>query len=204
MQRAQLTRLASEHDVGVLIHSAVGADRVTQSAAAICVPQQESGEKCGRPAAEPGEVSDSAEKAIVITSKTSIEYDFNKRKATATRDVYAIHKDMQLWADQAIADLDVNNQFRSIVATGHVVIKKGDTVATCGQARYNASTGVLVLDQKPVVRQDQNLLEAPVMKWDAIKKRFTTEGRSRAQVIPAGQDDPASKALRKHLSPKTK
>jgi lipopolysaccharide transport protein LptA len=130
-----------------------------------------------------------------------MEFDQKSGKALLSGNVHVTNGEMEVWADRMDVRMDAQDDLETLLAVGNVVIKKGDDVAICGRAEYDAAKTKLILTDTPVVRRGKNMrLTAPIFTYDQDKEKFVADGnggRAKLTFVPEGGKDTVLDKYRK-------
>ena len=87
---------------------------------------------------------------LTITSKGPMEIDYANGRATFREEVLVQDKEGSMRSDQMEVFLDPkNNTIDHLIATGHVEIKRGESVSYSDRALYNAASKKVTLEGSP-------------------------------------------------------
>jgi len=105
-------------------------------------------------------------------------------------DVVARQGDLTLQSDRLDVALDTQTrELRTVLASGHVRIQKGDLVATAEEATYEASAGILTLKGNPKVWRGQDVVTGERIKLYLAENRSVVEG-AKAILFPGKPPNP--------------
>ena len=113
---------------------------------------------------------------VDIQSK-KMHVDFKKREIVFNEDVVVNQADFNLTAEKVTALFGENSEdIRKILATGDVIIKKGDKVAMGDEAVYNRVEAVIVLRGNPRLKQGKNYIRGEEIRVFLNDDRMEIEG----------------------------
>ena len=107
-----------------------------------------------------------------------MEYDADKQVVVFSGSVYVKRPDFELWSDKLTVHLERNaaaapaaremdgmqaGRIDRIVASGHVRMQSEDKEGTCGKATYYAAKDLFVMEEKPVLRQKDNVIKGRII-----------------------------------------
>ena len=103
----------------------------------------------------------------------SMSFDQKTGKALLSGNVVVIDGDMKVWADRVDVVMDENQKLKHLLAIGNVRIKRGQDVAVCGRAEFDAPTSQLMLTDQPIVKRGASMiLEAPIFVYNQQAQIF--------------------------------
>jgi lipopolysaccharide transport protein LptA len=92
--------------------------------------------------------------------------------------------DFTLTSDSLVGHYDEKNQIQDLVATGNVIIIRGDSVRATGErAEYLQATETITLTESPELQQDDSVLTADTIKIFLNEDRSTAEGNVRVKLV---------------------
>ncbi len=152
-------------------------------------------------AARPGLHLDPDEWAAA--EQTEIESDrgsmnFRTGIATFEGNVLVTDKDVRMSSDRLIAQLDAENQIKSLEARGNVVITQAaqDRVARSGYALYTVETRTVILKENPRLEIGDSILDnAYQITYDMDGEQITTQaapGQRTRVFIPTARESTAT------------
>lgn len=114
-----------------------------------------------------------------------LEFDYHEFCATFEGHVVVTEPTFSLRADRVLVFLENTNDVRRLDAAGHVRFERDGIVISCGKASYSRETGLIYLQENPVVTHGVGRIEARKMSvWIDQKRIVMEEGvrlRSRSQ-----------------------
>ncbi len=130
----------------------------------------------------------------VMIKADVLEVDYLGDQLTYRGNVVVRQSDMVLKSNQLTLVYHVENAdpIVKVVATGNVVIKKGETVVQGGRAVYDRVTQTIVLSEEPVLRQGPNQIGGERIKVFLAEGRSVVEGgKGRVTAVLYPNSEPA-------------
>jgi lipopolysaccharide export system protein LptA len=107
-----------------------------------------------------------------------------KREFTYSGNVELKHGDMTLTAAKLVGNYGEDNQIKDLVATGDVVIIKGESMrGTCQRAKYDALAQTVVLLDSPELQEKESVLVADTITIFLKEDRSVAEGQVRVKLV---------------------
>lgn len=144
-----------------------------------------------------------AEETLVPTKVTAdrLTYSQEGNRAVFEGNVHVVRQDMELWADRIEIDLRPNtdgkgagapdmafatsegaSRIKSIVATGNVRMRRGQSEGRCRKATYLAEKGMIILEGDPVLKEGDNTLQGKEIRVYLDQNRSEVIGNSKRPV----------------------
>lgn len=141
------------------------------------------------------ETSPAPDELTVITSER-LTYDGERHFIVFERNVVINDASMNMTADHVTVGLDQDNNIRSILAVGNVVMTEEIHRAWAQRATYNVVTGVVVLEGEPRVMRGRDLIAGERITFWRNEQRMLCEPHARLVIYPEsdGIQPPLEKA----------
>ncbi|MGI5870179.1 MAG: LptA/OstA family protein [Kiritimatiellia bacterium] len=104
-----------------------------------------------------------------------LEFDYREFRATFEGNVVVKEPGFSLHADRILVFLENTNDVKRMDAAGRVQFTRDAVAVTCGKASYSRDSGVVILQEKPVVSHGTGRIEADRMSIWIHQKRFVVE-----------------------------
>lgn len=106
------------------------------------------------------------------------------RKFEYSGNVEVQHGDMTLTSRTLHGTYSAQNEIEELVATGDVVIVKGESMrGTSQRATYDAATQIVTLTENPLLEQEGSTLAADVVKMFLAEDRSSAEGNVQVKLV---------------------
>lgn len=135
-----------------------------------------------------GGVQHDSSQPIEVTSD-SLRVDQTTGNAIFSGNVIVIQGDLRMAAGEVsvIYGTDETQQIREVLATGGVLLTRGQDAAEGAQAEYSVETGHVFLSGDVLVTQGRTTIAGDRLNIDLNTGNGTVEGRVRTILQPAGQ-----------------
>lgn len=123
-----------------------------------------------------------------------------ERRFVYTGEVEMTQGEMVLTSKKLEGFYDKNNEIQSLVATGNVVITKGEHLrGTGGRATYKKKTETIELTENPELQKKNSVLTADLITIFVQEDRSTAKGSVRVKVVDDKKESGDKKKKKKKL-----
>lgn len=135
-----------------------------------------------------GGVAHDANQPIEVTSD-SLSVDQTTGNAVFSGNVIVIQGDLRMAAGEVsvIYGSGDGDQVQEVIATGGVLLTRGQDAAEGAEARYSVENSNVVLTGDVLVTQGRTTIAGDRLAIDLTTGNGTVEGRVRTILLPAGQ-----------------
>lgn len=136
------------------------------------------------PAKERPPVHVDADQVQVLTRQRRVVF-LGKPLVRLTRE------DAVLTCRKLVADNDAQGRIRRAVCTGEVRLVRGERVATCESATFDAQASTVVCTGSPELRDGQTVMRGEELTYDLAGDRVTMS-QAKGTVVPRPGDEPVT------------
>ena len=135
-------------------------------------------------ACAPAVFAQGGKKEVTEITSERLTFDYNEHYALFEENVVVVDPEMKLKADRMTVHFAEDNEVKSIIARGNVIIEQEDRPATAGRAVYDVESGKIQLDEKPRVTRGNDVLEGTTSAFWRDLNKMVCEPRARLVIYP--------------------